>query len=438
MHPKYMPHDLSNTICNVPSFATTPQSLFPNRSNFRDIPAFIHTSFQDQQVATNPFDKQQDSQRSSNNEHPTNLGSSSRIAFTHSPLVNGFCNPSPGIPPRSSLVTRHLISAALQHHGSLSTMVTNVDDPNLHPSNVILGHLPPADMTTLPTTEQLNNAPQPTNPATALAVNFVICQDFPTNHLRQINIPDGNSQHSSFKSHFIPILTNTYNYSIDFLPDHEYQLSCVVKTINVTNSQCVLLHQTPEPSNVLIFQGTTQSENPSYTSGSSTKMPIPKEEALTFPIINDSGNLPIIFNHENDVVEPYTSSTVQHLFKTQACIPMNPQYEANPCICPNNPSQLWRLSSLVYHVIDAPDTIPPLDLATRLIQDITTKRGSDSVHRAWALPHLENALQKPTDQINYNHFSQHNHPENQYQNKTQTFSLISILVSLVLSVLQMK
>ncbi len=289
---KYMPHDLSDTIRNVPSFATTPQSLFPNRSNFRDIPAFLHTSFQDQQVATNPFDKQQDSQRSSNNEHPTNLGSSSRIAFTHSPLANGFCNPSPGIPPRSSLVTRHLISAVLQHHGSLSTMVTNIDDPNLHPSNVILGHLPPADMATLPTTEQLNNALQPTNPATALAVNFVICQDFPTNHIQQINIPDGNSQHSSVKSHFIPIPTNTYNYSINFLPDHEYQLSRVVKTINVTNPQCMLPRQTPEPSNVPIFQGTTQSENPTYTSGSSTEMPTSKEEAHIFPIIYDSGNLP--------------------------------------------------------------------------------------------------------------------------------------------------
>jgi hypothetical protein len=128
--------------------------------------------------------------------------------------------------------------------------------------------------------------------------------------------------------------------------------------------------------------------------------------------------MPIIFNHENDLVEPFTSTTVQHLFKTKACIPMNPHYEANPCIYPNNPSQLWRLSSRVYHDIDAPDTIPPLDLATRLIQDITTTRGSDSVHRAWALPHLENALKKPTDQINYNPFAQHNHPEFQHKNKT--------------------
>ncbi len=154
------------------------------------------------------------------------------------------------------------------------------------------------------------------NPATTLAANFVICQDISTNHLQQLDIPDGNSQYSSVKLHFIPILTNTYNYSIDFLPDHEYQLSCVVKSIDVTDPQCVL-PQTPEPSNVLIFQGSTQSENPSYTSESSTEMPTSKEEAHTFPIIYDSGYLPIIiFNHQNDLVEPCTSTTVQHLFKT--------------------------------------------------------------------------------------------------------------------------
>ena len=80
-------------------------------------------------------------------------------------------------------------------------------------------------MAKLPTTEQLNNSTQPLNPATTLAVNFVICQGLPTNHLQQINIPDGNSQYSSVKSHFILIPTNTFNYSIDFLPDCEYQLS---------------------------------------------------------------------------------------------------------------------------------------------------------------------------------------------------------------------
>jgi hypothetical protein len=79
---KHMTHDLSDIIRNVPSFATT-LSLFPNRSNFRDAPAFIHTFFQDQQVATNPFDRRQDSQQSSYNDQPLHLGSSFLIASTH-------------------------------------------------------------------------------------------------------------------------------------------------------------------------------------------------------------------------------------------------------------------------------------------------------------------------------------------------------------------
>ena len=44
------------------------------------------------------------------NDQPTHLGSFSLIAITHSPLVNGFGNPTTGISPRSSLVARYLIS----------------------------------------------------------------------------------------------------------------------------------------------------------------------------------------------------------------------------------------------------------------------------------------------------------------------------------------
>ena len=44
------------------------------------------------------------------------------------------------------------------------------------------------------------------------------------------------------------------------------------------------------------------------------------------------------------------------------------------------------------------------------------------MYRAWALPHLKDALQKPTVQISHNRFSffwqQHNHPEYPYTNKT--------------------
>jgi hypothetical protein len=59
----------------------------------------------------------------------------------------------------------------------------------------------------------------------------------------------------------------------------------------------------------------------------------------------------------------------------------------------------------------------------RLIQVITTRHGSDSIHCAWALvQHLENALHSPTNQMTHNHFSffwqQHNHPEYPYTNKS--------------------
>jgi hypothetical protein len=169
-------------------------------------------------------------------------------------------------------------------------------------------------------------------------------------------------------------------------------------------------------------------------------MPIPKEKAHTLPIIHDSGNLLIIFNNQNGLVEPYTSTTVQRLFKTQACISMTATYEANEWACPDNPSQLWHQSNPVHHVVDDPNTIP-LDLATRLIQVITTRRGSDSVYCAWALPaHLESALHHTTDQMTHNrfHFSGNNTITQNTHTPTrqQTFSLISTLVSLVLSVPQ--
>jgi hypothetical protein len=49
-----------------------------------------------------------------------------------------------------------------------------------------------------------------------------------------------------------------------------------VKASNIIDHQYVL-PQTPEPSNVLIFQGKV-SDNPSNTLGSQAEMPIPKEE----------------------------------------------------------------------------------------------------------------------------------------------------------------
>ncbi|KAI2496243.1 hypothetical protein MHU86_18247 [Fragilaria crotonensis] len=142
-------------------------------------------------------------------------------------------------------------------------------------------------MATLPTTEQLHgNTTYAMNPATTLAVNFVICRDISPNYLQEIDIPAGNHQYSSDKSHFIPISTNTYNYSIDFLPDHEYLLFRVVKTLDVIDPQRVL-PQTPEPSNVLIFQADQTQPPPAEivpkTPTSRPNAPLPTKRSETHP-----------------------------------------------------------------------------------------------------------------------------------------------------------
>ncbi|KAI2489858.1 hypothetical protein MHU86_24734 [Fragilaria crotonensis] len=358
--------ELADIIRNIPTFATALR-LFPNRSNFRDVPRFIIKFFQDQQLTPSPYDTTLDSTRTSHIQTPAHLDSASLIAFTHSPLVNGFGEPTTGISPSASHVARVLISATLRQHATLTAKLTTGDDLHLQPSNICIGSLPPVDllmnhncsafpMATLPTPEQLSIMD---SKATAIAVNFVICRPLTSNDLQNFTIPIGN---------------------------------------------------------FLIYQGNTQEHQstPSYTPGSPTELPIPLPSAHTFPIIYNKENKPIIFHQHNGTIKPYTTTTVQQLFNDQACIPMNTCYAANPWTCPNNPSQLWRQPNPVYHVIDDPKTIP-LSLATRLIQVITTKRGSTDVYGSWALPHLENALSNPLSQITHNPFSyywqQHNHPE---------------------------
>ncbi|KAI2512616.1 hypothetical protein MHU86_1835 [Fragilaria crotonensis] len=418
----HQPPELADIIRNIPTFATALR-LFPNRSNFRDVPRFIIKFFQDQQLTPSPYDTTLDSTRTSHIQTPAHLDSASLIAFTHSPLVNGFGEPTTGISPSASHVARVLISATLRQHATLTAKLTTGDDLHLQPSNICIGSLPPVDllmnhncsafpMATLPTPEQLSIMH---SKATAIAVNFVICRPLTSNDLQNFTIPIGNCDYATLKSYFDPIKTDTINHSIDFLPDHEYTMFRVVSNINVTDPQCVL-PQTPLPIKVLIYQGNTQEHQstPSYTPGSPTELPIPLQSAHTFPITYNKENKPIIFHQHNGTIKPYTTTTVQQLFNDQACIPMNTCYAANPWTCPNNPSQLWRQPNPVYHVIDDPKTIP-LSLATRLIQVITTKRGSTDVYGSWALPHLENALSNPLSQITHNPFSyywqQHNHPE---------------------------
>jgi hypothetical protein len=258
----YQSPDLADIIRNIPTLATTLR-LFPNRSNFRDVPHFITTFFQDQQLTTSPYDINLDSTRTCHIQTPPHLDSTSLIAFTHSLLINGFGEPTTGISPTASHVARYLISQTLCRHAILSFKVTIGDDLHLQSSNIIIGPLPPADlllnhncsafpMATLPATEQLSTM----DPKLTVAINFVICRELTPTDLQNFTIPDGNSDYATLKSNFDPIKTDTYNYSIDFLPNQEYTLFRVTSNINVMDPQCVL-PQSPLPTKVLIFQGNT-------------------------------------------------------------------------------------------------------------------------------------------------------------------------------------
>ena len=438
--PDYLPPNLTDIVRNVPTFATALR-LFPNRSNFRDIPAFIHTFFNDKQVSTNPFDKKQEEEyNKQDQEPPSHLVLITMIAFMHSPLVNGFGHPTP-MSPQTSQVARSIISRILYQHANLQNWLTTRQDQHLNSNIVILGSLPPADMilnhhcssfpiVTLPTPHQLaTNLYRQTSP-NILAVNFAICNDLTPHDLQRIHIPTEGDDitYTNLKSYFKPIKCDTHNNSIDFLPDSEYRLFRVVQTIPVCDPQCVL-PQTPKPTNVLIYQGSLSATG-SYTAGSTTVMPIPEPTAHIFPIIYDLNSRPIIFNHANGSIEPYSTTTIQSLFTTQACIPMNSNYEANPNLTPNNPSQLWRQNSPVHHVIDDPTTIP-FALAVRLHKVITAKRGDTDVYLSWALPHLEHALVHPDNQLTHNRYSyfwhQHNHPEYPYLNATSLNSPLNII-----------
>ena len=119
----HQPPELANIIRNIPTFATALR-LFPNQSNFRDIQQFIIQFFQDQQLTLSPFDTTLDSSRTCHIHTLSHLDSASLIAFTHSPLVNGFGAPTTGISPSASHVARVLISQTLRQHAILTAKVT--------------------------------------------------------------------------------------------------------------------------------------------------------------------------------------------------------------------------------------------------------------------------------------------------------------------------
>jgi hypothetical protein len=103
----YQPPELADIIRNIPTFAMTPR-LFPNQSNFRDVPHFITTFFKFQQLSTRPHNANLDNTRTCHTQTPSHLDPVSLIAFTCLPLVNGFGEPTTGISPNASHVARYL------------------------------------------------------------------------------------------------------------------------------------------------------------------------------------------------------------------------------------------------------------------------------------------------------------------------------------------
>ena len=103
------------------------------------------------------------------------------------------------------------------------------------------------------------------DPKLTVAINFVIYRELTPIDLQNVRSPDGNSNYATLKLYYDPIKTDTFNYSIDFLPNHEYILFRVTPSINTIDPIC-MLPQSPMPTKVLIFQGNTQHQaTDSYT-----------------------------------------------------------------------------------------------------------------------------------------------------------------------------
>ena len=121
--------------------------LIPKSKQLQRCASLHYYIFQDQQLITSPHDANLDNTRTCHIQRPSHLVSASLIAFTHSPLVNGFGEPTTGISTTASHVARCLISQTRHKHAIRSiAKVTTGDDLHQQSSSIIIGPLPPADM----------------------------------------------------------------------------------------------------------------------------------------------------------------------------------------------------------------------------------------------------------------------------------------------------
>ncbi len=330
-----------------------------------------------------------------------------------------------------------------------STKVTNSDDPDLQPTNIILGHLPPADMllnyhcsafsmATEPTTEELNNAPQPRNLATTVAVNFEICQDMPsTNHLawhpwwKQQILYCQISLHSNFYKHLQQLNQFPTQSWVPTLPC--YQDYCCYWPPTCTTLD-------PEPPNVLIYHGHTQRIHPTpldlqLRCLSQRKKRTPSLSSMTQAIFPSSSitNMALL----NPTFQAQFNTSSRHK-PASLWLQLMKEINGHVLTIPANSGANLTLSTMLlmtltlFPLILLPDSfrlsLPNVDLT------VFTVLGPYHILKIPSTTHLTKWLKTVFHFSGNNTITQNTHTLTVHQ----TFSLISILVSLVLSVLQLK
>ncbi|KAI2506228.1 hypothetical protein MHU86_8163 [Fragilaria crotonensis] len=368
-YPKHLfyPGNLHEIARDINSSAAA-LSLFPKSTTFRKLPYFIQDTFQDIDQFPMPPDELTHHQLENLQSSVTHIESQFRAAnpFTTA-FVNTFdthADTHADTQATTLHIAQEFIRFAILQHGMAHHKICISRDPEFSQYEIIVGNLPPADhlltafsvsfpMVTKPSDVQLATS---YSTDTALAINFVVCKPFNITTIMNLQYHDPLRYIDALQT-VTPIATNSANDSIDFLPHSEFTTLW-----------------------------------PTYSYGSPTEMAIPTARAGIFPVTLDHDQQPIIIDPDGN---PYTKESVKSLFYKQAAKPLQTYNLDDPDWIQHNPAELWRNEhSQMYHIARDPTKIP-FSLAIRLIPVYTISPSGNNVYRAWALPHLNDALRDP-------------------------------------------
>ena len=422
---KYYPTHLFEITKDIRSTAAA-LSLFPSTTTFRTLPDFVSFAFADLdiiQLAPDGFLNN----RSINyyKEKLTYLTTEYDRAnpFT-TEYVNSFLAHGANAADYQTIlqVTQQILRLALFEHALIHRMtLSRSKQPELRNNRIHIGNLPPADLflsnfaTCFPMVTKLSDVQMnlETTNVDTLAINFVVCQPICYSKIFSLrNIDDDDLRYMDVYTSLKPIPTNTVNDSIDFLPHFEYILYRVVQLLEPKDPDGILPKNFP-PLNVAIFQG-SPIPAPTYLFGSPTELAKPTSRAGIFPLTTNQDGQPIISNRNG---QAYNRFTVRTLFRVQAARPILAHHVDDPDWIPRIAADLRRydVPAHTYYVARDPSRVP-FSLAIRMIPVYTTGPTEQSIYKAWALPHLNDALRDPELQLfnnflSYYHTERENHPE---------------------------